>query len=65
MLGLNLTTYDTALAGGEDGPVIVPGDSDASLLVQIQTGATQHFGQLSADEVKLVIEWIRSGAPEN
>ncbi len=62
--GLNLTTYQTALAGSTNGPVIVPGDPDNSLLVKKQSGAQPHFGQLTPDELKLVIEWIKAGAPE-
>jgi mono/diheme cytochrome c family protein/nitrate/TMAO reductase-like tetraheme cytochrome c subunit len=62
--GLNLTTYSTALAGGANGPVIVPGDSRASLLVQKQSGAEAHFGQLTPEELAAVLEWIDAGAPE-
>jgi mono/diheme cytochrome c family protein len=64
MRGLNLTTYALLMQGGEDGPVIIPGDPDASLLIQKQTGAQPHFGQLTPDELQLVIEWITTGAPE-
>ena len=64
MAGLNLTTYATALKGGKDGAVIVPGDPANSLLVKKQSGSTPHFGQLSASELQLVIEWIKAGAPE-
>jgi hypothetical protein len=61
--GLTLTTYRLTLAGSENGPVIVPGDSPGSKLVEVQNG--QHFGQLTAEELALVIEWIDAGAPEN
>jgi nitrate/TMAO reductase-like tetraheme cytochrome c subunit len=60
--GLSLTTYEGIMQGAEDGPVIVPGDSAASELVEVQSG--QHFGKLSADELALVKEWIDAGAPE-
>jgi nitrate/TMAO reductase-like tetraheme cytochrome c subunit len=62
--GLNLTTYQTALAGGDSGPVVMPGDPDASLLIQKQSGAQPHFGQLTPDELERVVEWITAGAPE-
>jgi nitrate/TMAO reductase-like tetraheme cytochrome c subunit len=62
MAGLNLTTYEAAMKGGKDGAVILPGDSANSKLVQIQEG--QHFGQLTADELKLVKLWIDGGAME-
>jgi len=62
--GLNLTSYQAAMAGGESGPVIIPGDPQNSLLVQKQSGEAPHFGQLTPEELDLVIEWIESGAPE-
>ncbi len=61
---LNLTTYATAMKGGKDGPVIVPGDPDNSLLVKKQSGTVQHFAQLLPTELQLVIAWIKAGAPE-
>lgn len=64
ILGLNLTTYKTALAGSVNGPVIIPGSPDNSLLVKKQTGAQPHFGQLTPEELKVVVEWIKAGAPE-
>ena len=51
------------MAGGEDGPVIVPGDSAGSHLVEVQSG--QHFATLSTDELEVVKRWIDAGAPEN
>jgi nitrate/TMAO reductase-like tetraheme cytochrome c subunit len=63
--GLNLTTYQTAIAGSDNGPVIVPGDPANSLLVQKQSADQPHFGQLIPDELKLVEDWIAAGAPEN
>lgn len=61
--GLSLATYADALEGGNSGPAIVPGDPDASLLVQVQAPGN-HPGQLTIDELEIVIEWIESGAPE-
>lgn len=62
--GLDLTTYSGAMKGSTNGLVIVPGDPEGSLLVQKQSGEQPHFGQLSGEELKLVTEWIKSGAPE-
>jgi hypothetical protein len=53
------------MAGGNSGPVIVPGDPQASLLIEKQSGAAPHFGQLSAQELQGVVDWIAAGAPEN
>ena len=62
--GLNLSTYLTALQGSENGAVINPGDVQSSLLVQKQSGAQPHFGQLTPEELQLVIDWINAGAVE-
>ncbi len=62
--GLNLTTYQGAMQSGMSGPVIIPGDAKGSLLVQKQSGAQPHFGQLTPEELSIVIEWINAGAPE-
>jgi hypothetical protein len=62
--GLNLTSYTGVLQGGTNGPAIVPGDVQGSLLVQKQTGEVAHFGQLNADDMELVKSWIEAGAPE-
>jgi cytochrome b subunit of formate dehydrogenase len=61
--GLTLATYQDALAGGDHGPAIIPGDPDASMLVQVQSQGG-HPGQLTAEELKSVIAWIKAGAPE-
>ncbi len=62
--GLNLTTYQGAIKGGDDGAVIVPGDPASSLLIQKQSGSTPHFAQLTPEELALVTDWIKVGAPE-
>lgn len=62
--GLDLTTLEKAITGGASGPAVVPGDPDGSLIVTRQASG-DHPGQLSQDEIDLVIEWINAGAPEN
>ncbi len=61
--GLSLSSYAAALQGGTRGPAVVPGNPDASVLVQIQA-AGNHAGQLTDEELAVIIAWIRSGAPE-
>ena len=58
--GLDLASYDSLMAGGKSGPVIVPGDPSNSLLVQVQS--SQHFANLSSSELELVKYWISTGA---
>jgi cytochrome b subunit of formate dehydrogenase len=61
--GLDLSSYAGITKGGVDGPAIVPGVPDGSLLVEKQS-AGGHPGQLSGDELALVRSWIQNGAPE-
>jgi cytochrome b subunit of formate dehydrogenase len=63
MAGLNLSTYADAMKGGQDGPVIVPGDAANSLIVQKQQ-AGGHPGQLTPEEIAQLVEWINAGATE-
>jgi formate dehydrogenase gamma subunit len=62
--GLDLTSYQTALEGGNSGPAIVPGDPGTSQVVAVQS-AGGHIGQFSHAEIELIIQWIEDGAPEN
>lgn len=59
---VDLTQYETALAGAPGGSLIVPGDVSSSALVAVQA-RRDHPGQLSGDELALVIGWIMNGAP--
>jgi len=61
--GLNLLAYEGVMQGGENGAVIVAGDSANSLLVQVQS-AGKHFANLLEDELAIVKQWIDAGAPE-
>jgi len=61
--GLSLATYEDALAGGNSGPAIVPGNPEDSILVQVQR-AGGHPGQLTVEELAALIEWIEVGAPK-
>jgi hypothetical protein len=65
--GLRLDTASGLKAGGESGPVIVPGDPGASRL--IQAVSYQHVdlqmppkSRLAADQIAALTEWVRQGA---
>ena len=62
LAGLTVTDYGSLMAGSTSGAVIVPGDPDASRIVEVQRGT--HYAQLDEAELNLLIEWIASGAPE-
>jgi nitrate/TMAO reductase-like tetraheme cytochrome c subunit len=59
--GLDLSSYEGALAGGSGGPVIVPGDAAGSRLVIVQGSA--HFANLLPAELEIVVRWIEAGVP--
>jgi hypothetical protein len=63
--GLDISSYQSLLAGGVSGPGIVANDLEASLVYARQTEATPHYIQLDEDQVKQLEEWILAGAPEN
>jgi mono/diheme cytochrome c family protein len=61
--GLDLRSRSTALAGGESGPVLVPGKPEKSLLWEyVSTGQMPPKHKLSAAEVEIVKRWISQGA---
>jgi YHS domain-containing protein len=69
--GLRLDLPEGILAGGEDGPVIVPGDPGASELVRrisLPAGDEDHMPpagkkQLAQGERETLVAWIAAGAP--
>ena len=63
MNGFDLSTYGGALKGGT-GPDIIPGKPDDSRLI-IRMEAGGHPGHLTEDELKIIRDWILSGAPES
>jgi hypothetical protein len=63
---LRLDIREMALAGGESGPVIVPGKPDQSALVEaIKWEALEMppSGKLNESQIATLTEWIRIGAP--
>jgi hypothetical protein len=65
--GLSLATYESLMAGSENGAVIVPGDSANSFLIQqIQNGKMPKRGpKLTPDQLQILISWIMTGALNN
>jgi mono/diheme cytochrome c family protein len=62
--GLDVSTYASAMEGGNSGPGFVPADPAASVIVTRQQEGG-HLGQLSPEEIQRLIDWINAGAPEN
>src|SRR5438094_2550325 len=65
---LRLDARSLMMEGGDSGPVVVPGNAKASLLIQAihypEDGPKMPpKGKLSATEIALLTEWIQQGAP--
>jgi formate dehydrogenase gamma subunit len=61
--GLQLTGYQSLMAGGQGGLVVVAGSPDESLIVtKMRDG---HSAVLSADELQTLVAWIDAGAENN
>jgi mono/diheme cytochrome c family protein/nitrate/TMAO reductase-like tetraheme cytochrome c subunit len=63
--GLDLTSYQSLLAGGNSGPGVVAGDLEASWVYVRQTEGSAHYFQLNEDQIQQLMDWILAGAPEN
>jgi hypothetical protein len=66
--GLDLSTREALLRGSQHGPVIVAGKPEDSQLYKLiahvsEPGMPFKGAKLPADEIKLLAEWIRQGAP--
>jgi mono/diheme cytochrome c family protein len=65
------TSYDDVLNSGENSPVVIPGDSENSLLAQkilgIQTegGKMPPMSDMPQDIIQAILDWIDAGAPNN
>ncbi|MEX2264548.1 MAG: PSD1 and planctomycete cytochrome C domain-containing protein [Bryobacteraceae bacterium] len=66
MAGLDLSTRETALKGGQRGPSIIPGDSASSRLIQAVmrqgTLAMPPLKALPAADIEVLRRWIDGGA---
>jgi mono/diheme cytochrome c family protein len=61
--GLDVTDYESLMGGSDSGPVIVPGEPDESVIVEVQRG--EHFSNLTEEGLQRLIEWIANGAPKS
>jgi Planctomycete cytochrome C len=65
--GLEVTSREALLRGGESGPAISPGNPERSLLIQaVRHQGRFHMppkGKLPAETVADLVEWVKRGAP--
>lgn len=66
--GFDLSNRDSLLRGSENGPVVVVGNADASILYKLISHAEQPAmpykgAKLPDDAIALIGKWIKAGAP--
>jgi len=65
--GLEVTSRESLLRGGDHGPAIVPGNPDRSLMIRaVRYTGNFHMppkGKLDDQEIADLAEWVRRGAP--
>ena len=65
------STYDRVINSGDNGPAVVAGDTDASLLAQKLLGTQPQGslmppgGALPAEEIQAILDWIAAGAQDD
>jgi mono/diheme cytochrome c family protein len=67
--GLNLSTYATAIAGSNNGPVLIAGNPDGSLLMQrirgqIAPQMPRGAPALPDATIALIAAWVQAGMPQ-
>jgi hypothetical protein len=65
--GLDLTSYSALIAGSDSGPIVVAGDADNSLIVNLVLAGRmpKRAPKLIPAQVQILIEWINQGALDN
>jgi uncharacterized membrane protein len=65
--GLELTNYENIMAGSDNGPVVIAGDADNSLLVEliVEQEMPKRGPKLTPPQVQLIIDWVNEGAMNN
>ena len=66
---LNLTSYSQLRKGGKEGPILVPGQPEDSLMVKMISGEPPRMpmsgGPLTGEEIRLIRSWISQGATDD
>jgi hypothetical protein len=72
--GLDMTTYENLMKGTVFGPVVIPGDTEASTFTKMLTGTEKGLkmpsglnetGTLSPQYITLLKNWVKQGAKNN
>lgn len=71
MGGWNADTSENVINTGNNAPSVIPGDAKNSLLAQKMLGTQSSggimppAGLLAEDQVRIILDWITAGAPDN
>lgn len=72
--GLDLTSYEGLMKGTKYGPVVIPGDSEASTFTKLLTGTNKGLkmpmglnasGTLDRQYILIMRKWVAQGAKNN
>jgi mono/diheme cytochrome c family protein len=65
--GLVLKTFDDVMKGSRGGPIVEPGNAEASSLVELVVSGEmpQREPQLLPAEIQAIRDWVDAGAPNN
>ncbi len=69
--GWDAATYDSVINSGDNGPAVIPGDVENSLLAQKLQDRQEEGDKmppvlnLSAKKIQVILDWIAAGAPNN
>ena len=65
--GLIMKSYAELMAGSKNGPVVIPGDAENSLMVELLRAnkMPKKGPKLTPPQVQLIVDWINQGALDN
>ncbi|MDH5508442.1 MAG: c-type cytochrome, partial [Anaerolineae bacterium] len=69
--GYIATNYDDLINSGDNGPAVIPGDADASLLaikllgLQVEGDIMPPKRVVPEESIQMILDWIKAGAPNN
>jgi len=65
--GLIIKSYAELMTGSKNGPVVIPGDSENSLMVELLRAnkMPKKGPKLTPPQVQLIVDWINQGALDN
>ena len=71
--GWDASTYELLMTTGDNGPVVIPGDPEASLLIQKLLGTHEEgdlmppppIRALNEELIQVIIDWVSAGALDN